>query len=494
MGLSPQFSKQIRDLVKDSMYREIQGFSGKAKTAADTVSNTDGSSVFAKLEEAPWYLHHNDPRILVRSSSYHSKDAPRFSYDASKQPLKLKDLPRLSLDSKAGSMRSLHDNLQARPPSIVAKLMGLDTLPDSVSSHDNMSLTTRSSYAADKDFGNISRRDAAISVQQSSLSSKSPRWRSPNSSMKPPMSRFPIEPAPWRHVEGRSSRTPNKRAPARAETTFPSVYSEIEKRLKDLEFTQSAKDLRALKKILETMQSKGFLQTEKEVVSLGLTSEKEKYLSSKHEARSVDHQNSNSAKRRTGNIESPIVIMKPTKLVEKSVISVDGLPRTAKDLSSKHSTRDNAVKSAIMKNDRALKTTQASRRSQQLAKDENVGSGKSVSPRLQQKKIERCRPPMPPDASKSRRQPQVESNSPGGRQRPRHPKVESRNMNDNSVQSKDLTAISEKPHGASSFQSPASEFMLSKVCSFLYGYPIYLAFSLCNLFHDLLLELYCGIE
>ncbi|KAL8457627.1 hypothetical protein ACS0TY_035480 [Phlomoides rotata] len=530
-GLSPHFSKQsrdLRDLVKDSMYRE-HGFPGKPKTAdrsADPVTrrrdshseNTDGSSVLAKLQESPWY--HNEPRTLLRSSSYHSKDgssfptsrdAPRFSYDgrevnrapfdarnASKHTLKLKDLPRLSLDSKAGSMRSLHesyDNLQqtpARPPSVVAKLMGLTALPDSVSSHDTNSVSTRS--YADKDFVTISRSFAerdATSVQQSSSSKKSwkepssPRWRSPDSSMKP-MSRFPIEPAPWKHIDGRKPIYRTKRAPAKAETTFPSVYSEIEKRLKDLEFTQSAKDLRALKQILETMQSKGFLQTENEVVGLDFTSEnhlKEKYLNSKHEARSADHRKPHServlvsTKRRTvveRHIESPIVIMKPAKVVMKSVIPVDGLsgvPRTARDVSSKHSVRDNAVNSANMKNERPLKTTQTSRRPQQLAKDENVGPGKTsgtISPRLQQKKIElekRSRPPTPPDSSKSRRQPskpQIESNSPGGRRRSRHPNiqesgdklsevnVESRNMNFHENEN----SVSEKSNGSSSCQSP----------------------------------------
>lgn len=533
MGLSPQFSKQgrdLRDLVKDSMYREIQGFSGKSKTG-------DKSADPAKLQETPWY--HSEPRTLLRSSSYHSKDgssfptsrdAPRFSYDgrevnratfdAPKQILKLKDLPRLSLDSKAGSMRSLHDsydNLQntARPPSVVAKLMGLTALPDSVSSHDTNSVSTRS--YADKDFVNISRsfaeRDAS-SVQQSSTSKKSwkepssPRWRSPDSSMKP-MSRFPIEPAPWKHIDGRK---PTKRAPAKAETTFPSVYSEIEKRLKDLEFTQSAKDLRALKQILETMQSKGFLQTEKEVVGLDFTSEKEKYLNSKHEARSADHRKPHcervvaSMKRRTvveRHTESPIVIMKPAKLVEKSVISVDGLssvPRTAKDPSSKHSIRDNAVN---LKNERSLKTTQTSRRPQQSAKDENVGTGKSsgtISPRLQQKKIDlekRSRPPTPPDLSKSRRQPnkpQVESNSPGGRRRPRHPNVQESgdklseanvnfHENENSVQSNALIGVPEKSHGASS-----SEFVLSekvRIISYSYIHFIW-PFHVVTLLHDLL--------
>ncbi|KAI3454805.1 hypothetical protein Pfo_011468 [Paulownia fortunei] len=627
---SPQFSRQsldIRDLVKDSMYREVQGLSIKAKTTEEAVDPlmkyrdsprpqskiSDGSHgsgldtkqrmpadlkeslrVLAKLQEAPWY--HNEPRELLRSASYHSKDgssfsisrdAPRFSYDGrevsrapfdsrdvSKSILKLKDLPRLSLDSRDGSIRSLNADSksnfflksiqqdsgefdgkvqslqqtpgnQARPPSVVAKLMGLDTLPDSVSSNNTNSGSGRN---PDEDFVNIPRSFAKAdpsSIQISSSSKNlwkepsSPRWRNPDSSMKP-MSRFPIEPAPWKQIDGtRTSQKPTSRttrAPAKTPTTFPSVYSEIEKRLKDLEFTQSGKDLRALKQILEAMQSRGFLETQKELIGSNFTSHKDheqKHLSSKHEARSVKNRKPQadqvlaSTKRSIDsarNYESPIVIMKPAKLVEKSgipaasVISLDGLSgrpklqdneyvdnrkglssgRTDKDLSSKSSQQDNAVNSVIVKNDRTLKSAQTSTRSQQLAKDGNAGSGKcsgSISPRMQQKKLElekRSRPPTPPDSSKPRRQSnrqQGESNSPGGRRRPKHPNfkqsgdqlnevnVESRNLNyhenENSVQLNEstirssknaLVASSEGSPGISSCQSPsmkASKFMLS---------------------------------
>ncbi|KAL0318808.1 UNVERIFIED_CONTAM: hypothetical protein Sangu_2037000 [Sesamum angustifolium] len=211
---SPQFSRQsldLRDFVKDSMYREVPGLSSKAKTtdeAADPFRDTprtkskisngshgsridrrqstpadlkESDRMITKVQEPPWY--HDEPRELLRSLSYHandgpsfsiSKDAPRFSYDGrevnrapfdsrdiSKSTPKLKDLPRLSLDSREGSIRSLtsdsKSNLflksmqknngdfdgkvqslqqtpanQARPPSVVAKLMGLETLPDAV--------------------------------------------------------------------------------------------------------------------------------------------------------------------------------------------------------------------------------------------------------------------------------------------------------------------------------------------------------------------------
>ncbi|KAI3463818.1 hypothetical protein Pfo_020481 [Paulownia fortunei] len=606
---SAQFSRQtvdLRDLVKDSMYREAQGLSIKAKTTEEaavpvvkyrdsprlesTISDSCCGSDFdkkqstpadlkeslrllAKLQEAPRY--HHEPRELLRSSSYHSKDgssfsiskdAPRFSYDGreinrthldlrdgSNSTLKLKDLPRLSLDSRVVSMRSLSADSksnfflkpmqkdsgvfdskvqsqqqtpgnQTRPPSVVAKLMGLETRPDSISSIDTNVGSSRS--YPDEDFVNISSPfektypSEPIQLSSSSKDSwkepSSPCWRNSDCSMKP-MSRFPIEPAPWKQIDGtRGSQKPasrSTRGPAKAPTTFPSVYSEIEKRLKDLEFTQSGKDLRALKQILEAMQTKGLLETPKEGQGSNFTSHKDheqKLLSS---TRSVANRKPQTdqvlayTKRKTisaQNYESPIVIMKPAKLVEKSgipaasVISLDGLSglpklrgsksidnrkglrsgRTSKDLTCKSSQRDNALNSVNMKNDRTLKTTQTSTRSQH--------SG-SISPRMQQKKIElekRSRPPTPPDSSKSKRQSnkqQAQSNSPGGRRRPKHPNsqqsddqlsevsVESRNLssheNEDSARSNDIAEVtsSEKSPGISSFQSAstkASEFML----------------------------------
>ncbi|KAK4479415.1 hypothetical protein RD792_014929 [Penstemon davidsonii] len=515
---SPRLSRQsldLRDLVKDSMYREVPGLSIKPKTIEepkDSVakyrdtpkSSNESLRVLEKLQESQW-SHNNKPRQLLRSTSYHSKDGssfsvpkdpPRFSYDGrdmnrtpfdsrepSKSTLKLKDLPRLSLDGREGSMRSLNadsksnflktihkDNniefegkilslQQARPPSVVAKLMGLDTLPDSVASSDTNMGSSRS--FPDEDFVNISSSVAQTNpskgIQQSSFSKNlwkdpsSPRWRNPDSSMKP-MLKFPIEPAPWKHSEGtRGSQKPvsrTTRVPIKSQDTFSSVYSEIEKRLKDLKFTQSGKDLRALKQILEAMQVKGPLETQEEGHGSNFATDSDhdkRLFSSVNDTRSVNNrkpQNDQvlaSAKRRvssTRNYDSPIVIMKPAKLVEKSGIPAGSIialvdnrkSLNAEELITSSSQRDNAVNYVHTKNDRTLKAKQSSTRSQHLTKDSNVAvvkSSGSISPRMQQQKLEldkRSRPPTPPDSSKSRRQPnkqQVESNSPGGKRRPK---------------------------------------------------------------------------
>lgn len=551
---SPHYSRQVidlRHLVKDSMYREVQGSSVKAKSTEATnqvVKHRDSprpplktgvgshglcsdknsvtpalkesKRVLTKLQESPWY--HNEPRELLRSASYHSKDGSsfsvskdlaRFSYDGremnrvldvSKSSLKLKDLPRLSLDSRESSLRSLNadsksnvfvktlqkessefdrktQNLQqppgnqARPPSVVAKLMGLETLPDSVSSSETNVGSSRSYQ--NEDFVNVSRSftniDSSKPIQQSSSSSSKNLWKEPSSPRMKPMSRFPIEPAPWKQTDGtKSSQKPasrSTRGPAKTPNAIPTVYSEIEKRLKDLEFTQSGKDLRALKQILESMQAKGLLETEKEGQGSNFASHKDndqKFSSSIHDSRLLNCQNSKTdqiiASRKKSvvsgrNHESAIVIMKPAKLLEKSgipaasVLSLDGfygLPkhqnsnsvesrkassssRTSNDSTTKSNQRENAVPSVNLKNDRTLKAAQNSTSSQQSAKDNNASSGKgsgSISPRLQQKKAElekRTRPPTTPhDSSKLRKQPnkqQTESVSPAGRRMPKNP-------------------------------------------------------------------------
>ncbi|CAI9754100.1 unnamed protein product [Fraxinus pennsylvanica] len=623
---SSQFSRQtldLRDVVKESMYREVQGLSVKTmQEAADpvlkyrdsprplqTISNDSHGSgldtkknlpadlreslrVLSKLQEAPW--NHNEPRELLRVSSYNvkdgssfsvSKDAPRFSYDGremnhghfesqdiSKSTIKLKDLPRLSLDSREGSIRNMSADSksnfsakswqkdggefdskvqnsqqtsrnQARPPSVVAKLMGLETLPEAGSASNTNSGSSRIYPGEDFVYSSRSSEnlDLCKPIQLSSMNLRkeptSPRWRNPDTGMKP-ISRFPIEPAPWKRIDGkRVSQKPastSTRGPGKVPNTFLSIYSEVEKRLKDLEFTESGKDLRALKQILEALQAKGLLETQDVGQDSSLTSHKDreqKYTSSTYDARSANSPKPQSDKflastkndKSLKSYESPIVIMKPAQLVKKSdipssVISLDslsGLPkyrvsefvddgkgltrsRIAKDQISKTSPQDNALNAVNSKTDsRFLRTTQTSTRSHQLSKDSSAGSGKSSAsycPRIQQKKLDlekRSRPPTPPNSSKSTRQSikqPGQSNSSGGRRRPKHPNLqqkddqlgefssESRNLvyRDNEISvhsnestvlhSKNVKAISpERSHGCQSASVKAAEFLVSGI-------------------------------
>lgn len=608
---SPQFGRQsldIRDVVKDSMNREAQRFSvgptmkeevtesmlkpGDSPRLVQTLKNFDGAydsgpngkqnlpvdlkeslRVLAKLREAPWYS--SDHRELTRSLSYHSKDTsslsvskdgPRFSYDGretnplplesraiSKSTIKLKELPRLSLDSRVSPVRSLNSEpksnfssksmqkdsgntnaksptllqtsgTQARPPSVVAKLMGLETLPDAISSTDSKTGLSKSSQVEEPvSFPRSSEVSDPFKPIRTSNSSKnlwkeptSPRWRNPDMAMKP-ISRFPIEPAPWKQpdrtrvYEKPTSRT--TKAPVKPAHPFPSVYSEIEKRWKDLEFAHSGKDLRALKQILEAMQAKGLLETEKEEQGSNFSGQKEhhqKFASPAQSAKLANQRMGQSdqviAPTKRGlnsskNFESPIVIMKPAKLVEKSdipsssMIPLDGLStfpklhggdsvsrkgnatsRTAKE----HHPRTSYGSSPVNPNEarRTSKPPQTSTRSHQLPKESTSGSIKSsgsISPRMQQNKLElekRSRPPTPPsDSNRSRRQSNkqhTEASSPGGRRRPRISNIQQHDdhVSEISSESRNLTCHGNKISGQSNGNVVAESKEDSEVTSF----------------------------
>ncbi|XP_050258641.1 protein LONGIFOLIA 1 [Quercus robur] len=566
---SPHLGQQplnLRDVVKDSMYRESKGLSIKTTTREEAVGravkhrnsprplqlskSVDGSrgvgvnmkqnapvdlkeslQVLAKLQEEPWY--HNEAKEVPISSheakygswSSVSRDAPRFSYDGReinrlsfesrenlKSTIKLKELPRLSLDSREGSFRGSNSDskpnrlsknfqnggnsndeahnpqqssgtgTQKRPTSVVAKLMGLETLPDSALAGDNQLgvIKTCSVEGTSDPFSKSSKTNElnrAIrmpkSPRNSSKDPTSPRWRNSDFVMKPiPSSRPPIEPAPWKQLHGnRGSQKPAFRPakiPPRASNSFSSVYNEIEKRLNDLEFQQSGKDLRALKQILEAMQAKGLLETGKEEQgsNFGIQRDCEPICTSSNQnSRSLSQRNlqsnhvitspsrgSNSSR----SFESPIVIIKPAKLVEgsgipdSSAIPIDRISglhkiqsggsteakkasinsQTTKDQSPKNGRRNSDVSSTDKKvSGRNMKSTQSSSRSPQLPKENTTSSVKSSgsgSPRLQQKKLElekRSRPPThPSDSNKPRRQSNrhvKDSGSPGGKTRPK---------------------------------------------------------------------------
>ncbi|PON70556.1 Protein LONGIFOLIA [Parasponia andersonii] len=558
---SPQFGRQsldLRDVVKDSMYREARGLSVKTTTKEEAAGHRvkhrdsprplqlsehmDGGigisgkqntpvdlkeslRVLAKLREAPWYhkdaREHPVPLYESKDAPWHSilNDAPRFSYDGrennrlsfeARDALKSTTKPRLSLDGREVSIRgskfdskpnhlskfskssrvlnekdpSLPESsgTQKRPPSVVAKLMGLDALPDSTLADDGQLGLIKTLPIHDGDSSakslatNNLNRPLRLSNSPRNLMKEptSPQWKSTDFVMKPlSSSRFPIEPAPWRMQDGtRGSQKTSSRpvkVPARTANSFPSVYSEIEKRLKDLEFKQSGKDLRALKQILEAMQEKGLLDARKEEQAsnfgtqrhheqrhvspnLNLSSVNQGHLLGNHIIATTIRQSGSS---RT--FESPIVIMKPAKLFEKSSAStssevsadghsnihkpenggaVDGKrgsnnSRTAKDQAPKFGRRDAAVNS-VDKRGSARNTRPTQSRSQQLQIENTATNAAkstgSVSPRLQQKKLEmekRSRPPTPPsNSNKPRRQTNrqsKDSGSPGGRTRPKYP-------------------------------------------------------------------------
>ncbi|XP_022728728.1 protein LONGIFOLIA 1-like isoform X2 [Durio zibethinus] len=488
------------------------GINEKQNVPADMKESLRG---LAKLQEAPWY-YNNVAREFQRSSheangSWNSisRDTPRFSYDGReinrlsfesrdtfKSTPQLKELPRLSLDSRERSMRvsnylskSLHNNgnlnnrvtnppqspgAQKHSPNVVAKLMGLEPLPDSSSASDGQlgviktcSIQDNNPFSQSLRANDLNRPTRTSNSRRSSLRDPTlPRWKNPDLIMKPiSSSRFPIEPAPWRHVDGSRGfqKQPLKhvKVPAKTPKSFPSVYSEIEKRLKDLEFKQSGKDLRPLKQILEAMQAKGLLETRKEEQAANLVTPRDyepKCTSPSQNLRghrisqnscitisTIRHSNS------VRTYESPIVIMKPAKPVEKvgmhasTVIPINNfssLPkihiggsvdnkkglinsRAARDHAARNSRSDSAASSTDKKaSGRNSSSILSSTKPPKESTTTSLKNSGSVSPRLQQKKLEldrRSHPPTPPSSpSKPRSQSNwksSESGSPGGKHR-----------------------------------------------------------------------------
>ncbi|KAE8819062.1 protein LONGIFOLIA 1 [Hordeum vulgare] len=508
----------IRNLVKDSIYRDTRDLSARTSTteavADHTYNRGDAATCFdespssdiqakskgtmdineslrvlAKLRESSWSPSEpgHQPRL--------SYDAPRFSYDGRESASKRREMPRLSLDIKEGPLRTREMDSWPKPnmndtersisfssdkeynaeiqkeqpaaskrlPSVVAKLMGLEELPEP---NDNK----------------VTSPQAPISVQERkqehiliplSLSSHNEPARRQNRNLDAtirnvPNSKFPAETAPWKQeriVLPRKLPKGSKAAHGK-EQPAASVYSEIEKRLNDLDFQHSNKDLRALKQILDSMQAKGLLQNKKREEASMLKLYDDDYNSQEVTAdanpRLSCNTNSSQISERAPSpsmeeesiaekfFKSPIVIMKPANsadflgdtdspvvplrglsdlpqlrtvnstdkrkmpkisraTVEQRLKSSPTVPASQPLASDGRPNGRNEVTSRKQKSSSQLMTESSSRR-QQLPRDNNgmLKHKNSTSPRLPQKKLDmerRSRLPIPsPESNKNQRQ------------------------------------------------------------------------------------------
>ncbi|KAL3525844.1 hypothetical protein ACH5RR_014216 [Cinchona calisaya] len=473
-----QPSPDLRDVVKDSMLREHQGISVKTavkqggrsrilkhidsprpfqhpKTVQLRVAEFDRPNL-AKLQESPWNCKQDEDASLRQER----KEPPRFSYDERdtrdtlKSTTKIKELPRLSLDSRQSSLRSSasesrsnfllrelqRENATAsqivdanqepgsnkRPSNVVVKLMGLEAFPDSV--YNDEGETIKLSSCHDRDFvtrsskkSEKSKKNPALFQQIAHKDPASPASRNASLGMKTTSSpRFPIETAPWRQsdaVNDSPRSAPSSWNSCRNATqTSSSVYGEIEKRISELEFRKSGKDLRALKQILEATQNTKMLDNQVEQAKL--KSETSIYSSnSKWQSNKSNHLASTKASCSPKKFNSSILITKPARVMDHSSISstlvvpddASHIPKlrtrdvlctrqdsvgklAAKDLTPRRSTVQNpnqckpsADKKIRGKNLKVVQTTRAP----QLVKVENYtalrrNSG-TVSPRYQQR-------------------------------------------------------------------------------------------------------------
>uniref|UniRef100_A0A7N0TWM2 DUF4378 domain-containing protein n=1 Tax=Kalanchoe fedtschenkoi TaxID=63787 RepID=A0A7N0TWM2_KALFE len=280
----------------------------------------------------------------------------------------LNELAKLSLDSRecsvmrhSGGLRAPHHN--QRPPSIVEKLMGLEAMPGKKNSDGFVQIGQRRDAVTISKFTTLANPPQESVAQRCSRKDPTPphKWRNGDLVMKPisSSSRIPIELAPWKPKPVVRS----KQGSATDSNRFPFVHSELQRRLDDIEFQHSAKDLRALKQMLDAAQQKGSWRTENEVVSgNGVT---------------IDHQDPDSSKiaklqkpqnvfRGAANVSqekclttlrSPIVIMKPVKLVEKSDIAASKVIRSegARHLRKPHPGNSAAKRKALPLNTQMVK-------------------------------------------------------------------------------------------------------------------------------------------
>ncbi|KAI4320378.1 hypothetical protein MLD38_033867 [Melastoma candidum] len=188
-----------------------------------------------------------DLRSLDRTRNF--MDSPRFSYDGQEsrdkiksRALKLKDQPRHSLDSKRSSLSSLTLKVQQQQEytgsfkwqsTVVAKLMGLEASPDVQMSSKPLMGHRRNSSVDSLDLPSVSSRTANNCTPEA------------NADLVVRLKPKAV------HVLDKVSNMA-KESPLQSPTL--SVYGELEKRLWQIEFKRSGKDLRALKQILEAMQ------------------------------------------------------------------------------------------------------------------------------------------------------------------------------------------------------------------------------------------------
>ncbi|KAB2610392.1 protein LONGIFOLIA 1-like [Pyrus ussuriensis x Pyrus communis] len=498
-------SVDLQDLVKDSTYREARGISvkpaakdgaGHALTYIDSprpspikstnprVSGVNESfQVPGKLRVAPFSSNEEKDG----GTHFVPKDARRFSYDgresrdASKSTVKLREIPRLSLDSKESSTRRgcnpetkanyfikdlqreygnsnkmldlQHEPGSAkRPSNVVAKLMGLD-LSDSVSTTDSplRLINTGTSDRSDP-FSRSSRATtenkqdifSGILLVNTKKDFSSPQRRSTDSVMKPTSnSKFPIETAPWRqpHRSKGSQRSAFKHQeePTKAPNSSSSVYGEMEKRLADLEFKKSGKDLRALKQILEAMQkTKAMTDTRKDhalnfasqISNESISSDSTVKASQRNLQSKISVPATAKGSLSPKSYKSPIVIMKPAKLIDKthsSASMVDSMNDTlglrklrTSDPAKDPTPRNNHVRDPFNRhlhsiddnsNARTLKSAQKPKASQTMSEEKVISSSRSskiTSPKMQQRRLglEKQSPPSTPslNSSMTRRQ------------------------------------------------------------------------------------------
>ncbi|XP_061366502.1 protein LONGIFOLIA 1-like [Gastrolobium bilobum] len=459
------------DIVKDSMHREAKGLLVK------TVAKGEKKGRILKYIDSPRPLQAPksvNAGVIVANEAFHVPtkshkapwDSPRLSYDGRdihdtlKSATKHKELPRLSLDSKEGSIKGFNEGTKShnllkgpqkgygnfstmlkqlqepetskRPSSsVVAKLMGLEAFPDWTQTCDTPKGISSSTTNNNENFSGSSKIDEYIQ-HQSSVSPRTSKGstllqsrRDASITNVTPYSKYSLEPTPWRQPDASQGSqlqaSKGSESSIKASNQSLSVYGEIEKRMADIEFKNSGKDLRALKQILEAMQRyKESLDITRDQASNspsdnrnnGSLSESLKVQRPRIQRKDPSSATFEMSSSTQGN-KSPIVIMKPAKVARKTNIPAS----TEMSIHGKSGLRH--VKDPISQPFHSVDKSNKMRRTSKLMQSSKVprvingenttkssNTSETRSPRLQKKfDLERPSPPTSPssDSSSNRR-------------------------------------------------------------------------------------------
>lgn len=214
----------------------------------------------------------------TRCSWKFSKEAPRLSLDSrattdAKGSLHPKEIRTAAPAASRCESNASDDSQQSRSPSVIARLMGLEPLPDSSFFEPETKPELRRSASESRVSRFSDRSNFSPNQPIESANDHSPRFSDPinyllkNAGNKldapKPYSRGGVNSvAPWSAPRHRKSFFDSG-------DVFPdpkpavSIYGEIENRLKLRGIEEPSKDLETLKQILEALQLKGLLHSRK---------------------------------------------------------------------------------------------------------------------------------------------------------------------------------------------------------------------------------------
>ena len=437
----------FRDIVKDSINRDSGGLTvktsvqearrnGQYKDSPRPLllsKSMDGTCIIGidRSTKVPATVTESNRRL--QEQSRFSCDDRRLLRPAepqeSKRPsARLKELPRLSLDSRKESLSPssrqknfsykrtddiLLDTLRPqdspshrRANSVIAKLMGLEE-------------ATNATWVLTADNHETSRSPRPAQATQHEHPSRSPRSNCQDSCMlqlkndssalkTKPSPRILTEAAPWRQERSATNTKAQQCREVEGRSRTASVYADIERRLGGLDFLVcNNKDFRALR-ILGALNAKdGKSQNDSNAGSLAV------------QRAGYDLTTD------SGKFQPPIVVMKPARTTEKPGVSLASVaPIAGLGSLRKLQARDS---SCTGKNDKIhLRIARAQSKSEEpVSSASSPRPTGSSSPRNVQKKAESERRSRPPVSPKSPSKKSNEAVSPKGRIRSKPSQVKS---------------------------------------------------------------------